>query len=253
MAVNAEPLSASTSSRKTYRTFKSIRHIPKGNADVCNYIRIKIHENPQQLSRFISSPRRIDCSNPSNSVNMSSNPQPTSSSGAADRRNSYGHSEAEAAEAALAYNEALQTTSAGRPQPTTPQRIPSNHYVGAALQLGANSHLPPPLQGQGSTDSATSAGQEEDAAAAAPPLSRGTTRAVQLYQRGRPATIPDAAVEDRRRKPGGDLRRREGALAGTHVPDRSRATSPRHNGRVGKEDDDGALDGAGGGGGWGVF
>lgn len=81
-------------------------------------------------------------------------------------------------EAALTYNETLQTSSAGRPQPTTPQRLPSNNYICAALNMGANpgAPYPPSLQAQGSIDSTESVGHEDDVVAR--PLSRGTTQAV---------------------------------------------------------------------------
>ena len=82
------------------------------------------------------------------------------------------------AEAALACNEALQTSSAGRPQPATPQHLPSTNYVCAALHQGANPGTPhpPSFRPQESTDSGAWVGHEHDAGV--PPLSRGTTRVV---------------------------------------------------------------------------
>ena len=87
-------------------------------------------------------------------------------------------SELSEAEAALAYNGALQTSSAGKPQPTTPQYVPSNNDICTTRQMGGNTGAvcTPSLQAQESIDSTTSVGREDDAAA--PPLSRGTTRAV---------------------------------------------------------------------------
>jgi len=106
---------------------------------------------------------------------MTSNLQPTSSSDVTLPLTPTALSEAEAA---LIYNEALQTSSAGRPQPTTPQRLPSNNYICAASNLGIRPSAPhpPSLQAQESIESATSVGHEDDAAV--PPLSRGTTRIV---------------------------------------------------------------------------
>ena len=97
-----------------------------------------------------------------------------------------------AAEEALRFNEALQTASAGAPQPTTPavSRRTSN-YAAAAAHSGLNAGAPYPasFRARSSTDSGTSTAHDDDAdddAAAAPAfeafepgkLSRGTTQAV---------------------------------------------------------------------------
>lgn len=92
-----------------------------------------------------------------------------------------------AAEEALKYNEALQTSSAGRPQPTTPTgpSRQSSNYAAAALHSGFNPSAPYPasLRAGESTDSAASEEHEDVAAAFAAALepgklSRGTTQAV---------------------------------------------------------------------------
>lgn len=88
-----------------------------------------------------------------------------------------------AAEAALRYNKSIQTSSAGRPQPTTPlgPSRPSSNYAAAALQRGANPSAPhpPSFQAAESTDSAASV-ELEDAPLVLEPgkLSRGTTQLV---------------------------------------------------------------------------
>jgi len=89
-----------------------------------------------------------------------------------------------AAEEALRYNEALQTASAGAPQPTTPSpsRRTSN-YAAAAHHSGLSWGAPYPasFRAHESTDSAASEAPSDDAAFAPPDpgcLSRGTTQAV---------------------------------------------------------------------------
>lgn len=91
-------------------------------------------------------------------------------------------------EMALKYNELYQTSSAGRPQPTTPlgpSRQSSNYYATAALKHGIDPAAPhpPSFLPAESTDSGYSVG-EHDAdglsagAVEAGKLSRGTTQAV---------------------------------------------------------------------------
>ena len=125
-----------------------------------------------------------------------------------------------AAEEALRFNEALQTASAGAPQPTTPatSRRSSNYAAAAAAAaqhpgLSWAAPYPASLRPHESTDSGASEASSADAAAAAGllaapanpgVLSRGTTQAVL-----RAMASPDFVPERARAKRGG--RAAEGA------------------------------------------